>query len=499
MVPLPVKLDSRRLLVLDDLLAREIDESGQPSRHSFLRSVGAGGMEFRFCTAWDEKRLRYTAETALDFVRETGPDESLLLLDLMFEPPAADGRADFGRKLLPRLRAEFPGLPIVLMTTEKPEDAGREYLRLGAVDYLIKPIEERRFWRTVRRYAARDPRQWLLGQHDLYQGAVLTTASLAEAGRHFTVQGGTGEERAAFASFAARSAQRERVLALGVRELTEQALALRLFGRVFRSWETEVQPAAGSLLDEARGGLLRIDGVDALPRGLQSNLARFLATPAADAPAVLIAAETGGGLARLAQEDRFDRELFDLLNGSQPVNLPPPAICGEDLLLRLAVQHGSRTAAGDAFDRADEEALRDALTRVSVADFDRWHADLDACAGLHRGQPLGECLRKTPAAEHPGAGALPHHTAAALESGAGALLRDIRLRELGLLVSAFQHANGNRARAATLLKDATGGRVSTIHFDRWFHQLWKELDQAEHQRLRLAHPAVEQICRALGI
>jgi DNA-binding NtrC family response regulator len=491
--------NSRKLLVIDDLLARDADEPGQPSRHSLVRSVGSGEMDIHFCTAWDEPHSRYSAEVAVDFVRKMDPTECLVLLDVIFDAGSLEGPVDLGRQLLPRLRSEFPGMPVVVMTTEKPEDDGREYLRLGAIDHLIKPLDEHRFWRTVWRYAAHDPHKWLLGHNDLYQGAVLTIAGLAEAKKHLVVQGGTAEERTAFAEFATRSARRDRLVTLDVRELTEQTLAIELFGRPVRAWDTDLTPTEGSLLADRRGAVLRLVAVEALPRSLQSSLAGFLAAQVHDSKTLMLIAESASGLARLAQEDRFDREFFDQLNGNQPVNIPPLAIRGDDLLLLLAMQSSSLTSEGLAFDRTDEALLAAEMARVPLGRLEQWQAEVINACTLRPKRALRESLQAVAfSLTFETLNGISSYSKEALEKGSATLLMDIRLRELGILVSAYKHANGNRAKAAAILKDAISGQTSTTSFDRWFQRVWKDLPQAEQDRLRKKDAALDQLFQAVS-
>jgi DNA-binding NtrC family response regulator len=449
---------------------------------------------FRFCTGWDETAGAYSADLVVDSIHREKPDETLVLLDVMF------GEVPLGKAILQRLRAEIPTLPVVMMTTEKPERSDREYLQLGAVDYLIKPLDARRFWRTVRRYLEGDVTQWLIGHQSLYQGAILTTALLAEDQKHLIVQGGTEHERAAFAYYAANCSRRTQCFSIDVREATEQELIERLFGRSIGLFARNIAPTPQGILADASGGVLRILGAEALPRGLQSLLARYVATHASGEAMAMFVAETAGSIFQLAEEDRFDRDFFNILNGGQAINIPPLIVRGTDLLHRWAIENNARTESGQAYDLEDEEALNEALGRVPVSEFNAWFNRTTVAIKGRPGQPIVTTLRERTTSHLLGSSdALPNYPAEMLERNVQAILRDIRLRELGMLVSAFEHANGNRARAASILKAVSLGRTSTLFFDRWFQQVWKTIESEDRDKLKQTNRTLKEVCSALGL
>ena len=60
-----------------------------------------------------------------------------------------------GLELLRRLRREYPGLPVVLLTGHASVELGVEGMDLGAFDYLLKPIDLDELLDVVRRAARR--------------------------------------------------------------------------------------------------------------------------------------------------------------------------------------------------------------------------------------------------------------------------------------------------------------------------------------------------------
>ena len=69
---------------------------------------------------------------ALDMMRVLRPD--VVLLDLTM--PQMSGVAVFER-----LRREFPGVPVVIVSANEDEDLARSLITTGAFDYVKKPFD----------------------------------------------------------------------------------------------------------------------------------------------------------------------------------------------------------------------------------------------------------------------------------------------------------------------------------------------------------------------
>ena len=70
-----------------------------------------------------------TGEKALDFIR--GEPVDLLLADITMPGMS-------GLELTKRLRQEYPGIRVVILTCHQDFDYIQEALRLGAIDYIVK-------------------------------------------------------------------------------------------------------------------------------------------------------------------------------------------------------------------------------------------------------------------------------------------------------------------------------------------------------------------------
>lgn len=74
----------------------------------------------------------YNGEAALQMIAATPPD--VVVLDVLM--PGMNGLA-----VLQRIKTDYPHLPVILLTGMGTTRDGVEGLRLGAFDYLVKPLK----------------------------------------------------------------------------------------------------------------------------------------------------------------------------------------------------------------------------------------------------------------------------------------------------------------------------------------------------------------------
>ena len=125
-------MNRRHALVVDDeALARE-------RIRSLLQA---------FCPSWRVTECN-TAEEAIRLLRAPAPGEEADLVFLDVQMPGPDGFAVLGEVAPDRL-------PPVVFVTAYDEHAVRAF-EVGALDYLLKPVDRRRFKRTIDRVLARE-------------------------------------------------------------------------------------------------------------------------------------------------------------------------------------------------------------------------------------------------------------------------------------------------------------------------------------------------------
>jgi DNA-binding NtrC family response regulator len=282
-----------------------------------------------------------SAADAIQAVQASRPD--LVIMDIRM--PGTDGL-----EALRRLREALPDLYVVMMTAYGTSQTSIEAMRLGAFDYLTKPLDLDDLRVVIARAldAQRASREagspqagWekyslvnLVGTSERMQEVYkligrLTTNDVPTliVGEH-----GTGRQLVAH-TIHFNSPRREKpFVSIDCQSLPEPALEVDLFGR-----ESGGQITTGKL-EAAHGGTVFLGSIEALPLPLQVRLSRWLAERGAarvggvlrvTSEARLIAA-TGKDLSELVRQGSFSRELYEAI-GVITIALPPLRQRKEDI------------------------------------------------------------------------------------------------------------------------------------------------------------------------
>ena len=251
--------------------------------------------------------------------------------------PGMDGMA-----FLKRLMSTDSTLPVIMITGHGDVPMAVEAMRVGAYDFMEKPFNPDRLTDLARR--ASQTRKLTLDnrmlRRELSDGTVLmrkligTSAAmerlredildLGQADTHVLVDGetGTGKTLVAHALHAVGPRQGRPFAMASCAALGEEALTARLFG-----------PAAEgglALVEEARGGTLVLEDVEALPQALQARLLTYINDQGSPAETRIVAIHNGSDPER-SLEDALRPDLFFRLAAMRLV-LPPLRARGEDVL-----------------------------------------------------------------------------------------------------------------------------------------------------------------------
>ncbi len=268
----------------------------------------------------------------------------LLLTDLKM--PGLDGMS-----LLRKVRAEQPEVEVIVMTAHGTVDNAVEAMKLGAFEYLQKPIsgpDELRLLaaRALERRAMRDRVDGVERHHAPYgepAGAPLTYGDPAMkpvvdaiekvARTAATVlllgESGTGKEVAARAIHAQSPRATKPFMAINCAALSEQLLESELFGHEKGAFTGATERKRGRI-ELADGGTFFLDEVGELKPELQAKLLRVLqerqyervgGSRTLDADVRWIAA-TNRDLRAMIDEGRFREDLYHRL-AVFPIKLPP--------------------------------------------------------------------------------------------------------------------------------------------------------------------------------
>ncbi len=316
-----------------------------------------------------------TGEAALE--RLAAEKWAVLLTDLRL--PGVDGLA-----VVRQARERDDELGVLLMTAYASVESAIEALRIGAHDYLLKPLILEEVTRKVRRLVEhralvgenarlRRALQQPVGGHDLIavspaMSAVADWVRRAAATRAtvlLTGETGTGKEVVARAIHQKGPDADQPFLAVNLAALPETMVESELFGHE-RGAFTGAERRREGLLRAAGAGTVFLDEVAELPSSAQAKLLRALESRevqplGSDATATFearVVAATNRDLAVEAQAGRFREDLYYRLNVLR-IRLPPLRERPEDipgLVTSLLARHGSRP--GARIPAVSAEALR---------------------------------------------------------------------------------------------------------------------------------------------
>ncbi|MBI3246637.1 MAG: sigma-54-dependent Fis family transcriptional regulator [Deltaproteobacteria bacterium] len=267
--------------------------------------------------------------------------------------PGLDGLA-----ILQKVRELYPQTMVLLMTAYASVETVIDALRLGAQDYLLKPLLLDDVMNKVRRLLEHKQQAWevqllrrelarrlspdgLIGNSPAMQGVLTLISKVAPTNATVLIAGesGVGKEVVARALHA-QSAQKDRVfLPINCSAIPETLLESQLFGYVKGAFTGAMGNQEG-LFQRARGGTMFLDEIGELPLTLQPKLLRAIeekevlpvgATVPVKTDIRLLAA-TNRDLKREVEEGRFREDLYYRLNVIQ-LTIPPLRERREDLPL----------------------------------------------------------------------------------------------------------------------------------------------------------------------
>lgn len=199
-----------------------------------------------------------------------------------------------GLELCARARELRPDLPVVVLTAFGSMEAAVKALRIGAYDFLSKPVdldtaehalaravEARRLRGELRRLRAREASRGsfgeLVGESPAMQRLFDAIGRVADSSATVLVTGetGVGKELVARALHQHGPRPAGRFVAVNCAALPAALLESELFGHAKGAF-TDARGARGGLFLEADGGTLFLDEVGEMPLEMQAKLLRAL-------------------------------------------------------------------------------------------------------------------------------------------------------------------------------------------------------------------------------
>lgn len=326
----------------------------------------------------DDRSIRWVLEKALQkagIMVETFSDAESVLPALDRERPDAivsDIRMPGmdGIALLEQIQANWPDLPVIIMTAHSDLDSAVSAYHSGAFEYLPKPFDVTEAVEQVQRacrlsreaQAQQQPQDSanheIIGEAPAMQEVFRAIGRLARSNITVLINGesGTGKELVAHALHKHSPRAKGPFIALNMAAIPHELLESELFGHEKGAF-TGAQGRRQGRFEQANGGTLFLDEIGDMPAELQTRLLRVLADGEfyrvggheAVRVDVRIIAATHQNLEALVGEGRFREDLFHRLNVIR-VQLPSLRERREDipLLMEFFLQRAASELAVEA-------------------------------------------------------------------------------------------------------------------------------------------------------
>lgn len=270
--------------------------------------------------------------------RLTRGEADIVLLDV--ELP--DG---YGPSLLERISKENLGLPVIMLTGYGSIDMAVEAMKLGAQDFIQKPVDVKRLRQAIERAAetvamrrelehlrsSRMPQDtWVVGETAAMKKLMNDLSRIAPSNANILLTGESGTGKEVLANMLHKMSQRASKpwIAVNCANFSDTLLESELFGHEKGAF-TNANKKDG-LFQVADSGTLFLDEISTMKLDLQSKLLRVLEDKSIRKVGsnismrvdVRIVAATNRDLAEMVAAGQFREDLYHRLNVVQ-LRLPP--------------------------------------------------------------------------------------------------------------------------------------------------------------------------------
>jgi len=327
----------------------------------------------------DEKGIRESLKRLLAYenykvlLAEDGPQTlkmieneivDLVLLDIKM--PRMDGL-----EVLARIHESYPQLPVVIISGHGTIQTAVESTKLGAFDFIEKPIDADRILLVIRNGLAQasllrenvslrekvQRKTRIIGEHPSMKAVMETLRKVAPTNTRVLIMGenGTGKELVARAIHEMSIRAKEAFIEVNCAAIPEELIESELFGHEKGAFTGATSRRIGKF-ELANGGTIFLDEVGDMSQSAQAKVLRVLQesqfervggteTKRVD---VRVLAASNKDLLKESQEGRFRQDLFYRLN-VVPIQVPPlrkrlsdiPILC-EYFLEQTAEELGQR-------------------------------------------------------------------------------------------------------------------------------------------------------------
>ncbi len=257
-----------------------------------------------------------------------------------------------GMQFLKRLMSVDSALPVIMITGHGDVPMAVEAMRVGAFDFLEKPFNPDRMTElakkaTLNRRLTLNNRELrrelsdgttlmkkLVGKSPVMERLREDILDLGQAEGHVLIEGetGTGKTLVAHALHAVGAKAGKKFVLVSCAAFDEASLGAKIFGPMGGAGSESIGTANSGLplIEEARGGTLVLEDIEALPQPLQARLLMWInqqGTPAETRVVAISNLQEQGK----TSEDVLRPDLYYRL-AAMKITLPPLRQRGEDIL-----------------------------------------------------------------------------------------------------------------------------------------------------------------------
>ena len=267
--------------------------------------------------------------TALNAANDDGDDSGPQVLVSDIRMPGGSGL-----DLLEKVKAKYPGLPVIIMTAYSDLDSAVSAFQGGAFEYLPKPFDLPKAVELIRRAVEESQREEvaeermadtpeMLGQAPAMQDVFRAIGRLSQSNVTVMITGesGSGKELVARALHKHSPRAQGPFVAINTAAIPKDLLESELFGHE-RGAFTGAQTMRRGRFEQADGGTLFLDEIGDMPFDLQTRLLRVLSDGhfyrvgghSAVKTNVRVIAATHQNLEQRVKDGVFREDLFHRLN-----------------------------------------------------------------------------------------------------------------------------------------------------------------------------------------
>ncbi len=361
-----------------------------------------------------------------------------------------------GHKLLQRIKAAYPGLPVLLMSAYGTVEKAVRAMREGAVDYLVKPFDPQVLLNKIAHFIMPpQPAMQTVIAEDVRTRELLDLAHRV-ARSDVTVllggESGTGKEVFARYIHQQSACSEGPFVAINCAAIPDNMLEAVLFGYEKGAFTGAHQSVPGKF-EQAQGGTLLLDEISEMSLGLQAKLLRVIQEKEVERLGgrgniqlnVRVLTTTNRKLREEVAAGRFREDLFYRLNVF-PLTLPPLRERPRDILPLADYLIRKQAAPGSAAPELSEQAKLQLLQHRWAGNVREMDNLIQRALILRRGDIIeAEDLCFEPEGKDELQGEKSNARAA------GGLTDDLKSMEEKMILEALQKGNGNRKCAAERL------------------------------------------------